>query len=570
MFLRGEEERPNQLDFLHIGFVSRSFAVFIHGADAFIGWLSSSYAKSIHVALRLRYILILIFVAGLGGNRLNVPDRADGIYSARGPGYLFCIIQAPPGASLEYTSAVADQAQAIIASNKDTMGTFSVMGFSFSGAASNQGMIFVNLKPSDDRRGDAHSAAAIVADLTPKLQMLMMSPHGAYVGLFQPPAVNGVGAYGGFQFVLEDHGQNTLGDMDRVAHQIVGASRAPDSHLSGLLTTFSANDPQVLVNIDREKLKAMNVSLGQITDTLGVFLGSEYVNDFDFNNRTYRVYVQADKPFRMNTGQLRSFYVRSDTGSMVPLENLVTVHESAGASVISHYNLFRSVEIDGSPAVGYSSGQGVASMQALADKIKMPGMGYEWTGLTLEELESGGKAMLIFGLGLLVVYLTLSAQYESFVLPFIILLAVPMAVLGALGAVQLRHLLGDPNISNDVYCQIGLVHRSTFGEKLDSHCGVCRTVAQEGAVDSGCGDRSCGTEVAADPYDVGCVYFGCDTAGFCDRCWRAGQDSVGTTIVGGMLLSTVLNLYFIPVLYVLVQSLMHHGHTNAEPTPVAE
>ena len=143
---------------------------------------------------------------------------------------------------------------------------------------------------------------------------------------FEPPAVQGVGSFGGFQFMLQDQGSNTLTDLDRVAHQIVGASRARKD-LTGLLTTFSANDPQVLVTIDREKAKAMNIPLSQITTTLSVFMGSQYVNDFDFNNRTYRVFVQADQPFRMTASDLHNFYVRSDSGQMVPLDNLVTVAE---------------------------------------------------------------------------------------------------------------------------------------------------------------------------------------------------------------------------------------------------
>src|SRR5208337_1496202 len=262
---------------------------------------------------------------------------------------------------------------------------------------------------------------------------LMFAPNGGLVAAFEPPAVEGVGSFGGLQFMLQDQGGNTLTDLDRVAHQIVGASRA-SKDLTNLLTTFSANDPQILVTIDREKAKAMNIPLSQITTTLNVFMGSEYVNDFDYNNRTYRVFVQADQPFRMNSRDLHNFYVRSDSGQMVPLDNLVAIAESAGPPVINHYNLFRSVEIDGSAAPGYSSGEGVLAMQDLAQKSMMPGMKYEWTGLTLDEIESGGKAVIIFGLGVLVIYLTLSAQYESFALPFIILLAVPMAVLGALGA----------------------------------------------------------------------------------------------------------------------------------------
>jgi HAE1 family hydrophobic/amphiphilic exporter-1 len=371
------------------------------------------------------------------------------------------------------------------------------------------------------------------------------------VGIFQPPAVNGVGAFGGFQFILQDQGKNTLTDLDRVAHQIVGASRAPGSRLIGLQTTFSANDPQTLVTIDREKAKALNIPLSQITSTLNIFMGSEYVNDFDYNNRTYRVFVQADQPYRMTAKDLHNFYVRSDSGQMVPMDNLATVAESSGPPVISHYDLFRSVEIDGSAAPGYSSGEAVLAMQDLAQKTMMPGMKYEWTGLTLDEIESGGKAMIIFGLGVLVIYLTLSAQYESFALPFIILLAVPMAVLGALGAVSLRGL------SNDVYCQIGLVMLIglsaknsilivEFAEQLRRKG---RSIA-EAAIEAG--------ELRLRPILMTSFAFilGILPLVFATGAGALGRHSVGTTIVGGMLLSTVLNLIFIPVLYVMLSSVL--------------
>jgi len=450
LFLRGEEDRPKQLDFLHIQPVSRVFAAFVHGADASVSWLGRTYGKSIHVALQLRYLLLLVFFAGLGATYWVYNHVPTGFIPQEDQGYLLVIVQAPPGSSLTYTTALADRAEGIIASNSDVNGMFSVMGFSFSGGASNAGLMFVSTLPSDQRRGKGHGAADIVADLSPKLQSLMFAPNGGLVAIFQPPAVQGVGSFGGFQFELQDQGSNTLSDLDRVAHQIVGASRA-SKDLTGLLTTFSANDPQMLVTIDREKAKALNIPLSQITTALSVFMGSEYINDFDYNNRTYRVYVQADQPFRMTARDLHNFYVRSDSAKMVPLDNLSTVVNSAGPPVISHYNLFRSVEIDGSAAPGFSSGEGIAAMEKLAKQNLMPGMTFQWTGLTLDELESSGKAIIIFGLGLLVVYLTLSAQYESFALPFIILLAVPMAVLGALGLMSLRGL------ANDVYCQIGLV-----------------------------------------------------------------------------------------------------------------
>jgi len=392
---------------------------------------------------------------------------------------------------------------------------------------------------------------------------LMFAPNGGLVAMFEPPAVQGVGSYGGFQFMLQDQGTNTLADLDRVAHQIVNGSKARKD-LTGLLTTFSANDPQILVTIDREKAKAMNIPLSQITSTLGVFMGSEYINDFDYNNRTYRVFVQADQPFRMSAKDLHSYYVRSDSGQMVPLDNLVRVTESSGPPVITHYNLFRAVEIDGSPAPGYSSGEGLASMEDLAKKTMMPGMGFQWTGLTLDEIESSGKAMLIFGLGILVVYLTLSAQYESFALPFIILLAVPMAVLGALGLVALRGL------SNDVYCQIGLVMLIglsaknsilivEFAEQLRKKG---RSIA-EAAIEA--------AELRLRPILMTSFAFilGVLPLVFATGAGALGRRSVGTTVVGGMLLSTVLNLFFIPVLYVILSRLLRRGDDNPaelEPT----
>ena len=547
LFLRSEEQRPHQLDFLRIGFLSKAFASFIHGADASIGWLAGTYAKAIHIALQLRYIILLLFVGGLASAVWMYQTVPTGFIPQEDQGYLIAIVQAPPGASLAYTTAISDKAQAIIATNSDVVGSFAVMGFNFSGGASNAGLIFLATKPSDQRRAKGHAAADIVADLSPKLFMIP----GAICAVFQPPAVNGVGSFGGFQFILQDQGKNTLADLDRVAHQMVGMSRAPGSHVTGLLTTFSANDPQTLVTIDREKAKALNIPLSQITTTLNVFMGSEYVNDFDYNNRTYRVFVQADQPFRMTATDLHNFYVRSDSGQMVPLDNLVAITDSAGPPVISHYNLFRSVEIDGSAAPGLSSGEGVAAMQELAQKMMMPGMKYEWTGLTLDEIESGGKAVIIFGLGVLVIYLTLSAQYESFALPFIILLAVPMAVLGALGAVYLRGL------SNDVYCQIGLVMLIglsaknsilivEFAEQLRRKG---RSIA-EAAIEAG--------ELRLRPILMTSFAFvlGIMPLVFATGAGALGRHSVGTTIVGGMLLSTILNLFFIPVLYVMLSSVL--------------
>jgi HAE1 family hydrophobic/amphiphilic exporter-1 len=553
MFLRGEEARPRQLDFLHIRPLSRAFAAFIHGADASVAWLASSYARVIHVALQLRYVLLVVFFAGLGATVWIYGHVPTGFIPQEDQGYLMVIVQAPPGASLAYTTALTERGESIIAQNPDIVGAFEMVGFSFGGGSSNAAMMFISTRSQDERRGKGHSAADIVADLSPKLMRLAMAPNGGIVAIIQPPAVQGVGSFGGFSFMLQDQGSNTLSDLDRVAHQIVAASRQ-QKDLSGLITTFSANDPQVLVSIDREKAKAMGVPLSQITTALGVFMGSEYVNDFDYNNRTYRVYAQADQQFRMTASDLRNYYVRTDAGEMVPLDNLITVAQSSGPPVITHYNLFRAVEIDGSPGPGYSSGQGIAAMESLAQKTMMPGMTYQWTGLTLDEIESSGKALIIFGLGILVIYLTLSALYESFALPFIILLAVPMAVLGALGLVSLRGL------SNDVYCQIGLV--MLIGLSAKNSILIVEFAEQLRRKDRSIVEAAIeAAELRLRPILMTSFAFilGVLPLVFATGAGALGRRSVGTTIVGGMLLSTVLNLIFIPVLYVILSRLLKRG-----------
>jgi HAE1 family hydrophobic/amphiphilic exporter-1 len=367
---------------------------------------------------------------------------------------------------------------------------------------------------------------------------------------FAPPAIQGLGTFGGFAFELQQTGGGTLDELEATLHQFL-AKASQRKELSGLFSTFTARDPQYIVTIDREKAKSLNVPFSQITSALQIYMGSQYVNDFDFNNRSYRVYVQADQQFRSNPRDLKEFYVRSDDGRMVPLDNLVTIKEGTTAAIINHYNLFRSVEIDGSAAPGYSSGQAIKAMEDVAREALPAGYSYQWTGISLEEIESGGKSLMLFGLGLLVVYLTLSAQYESFVLPFIILLAVPMAVLGALGAQASRGL------QNDVYCQIGLV--MLIG--LASKNAILIVEFAEQLQHRGMGLVESAIEAARlrlRPILMTSIAFilGVLPLVFASGAGSAGRHSVGTTVFGGMIVSTLLNLFIIPVLYIEVRGLL--------------
>ncbi|HKE22974.1 MAG TPA: efflux RND transporter permease subunit, partial [Bryobacteraceae bacterium] len=294
----------------------------------------------------------------------------------------------------------------------------------------------------------------------------------------------------------------------------------------------------------------------------GVYMGSAYVNDFDFNNRSYRVYVQADKQFRAQAKDIKQFYVRSDSGAMIPLENLVTITQTVSPQVISHYNLFRAAEIDGSAGANFSSGQAIAAMEEVSRKVMPQGFTYEWTGLSLEELQSGSTALILFGLGTLVVYLTLSAQYESFVLPFIVLLAVPMAMLGALGAQWLRGL------ENDVYCQIGLVMLVglssknailivEFSEQLRQRGMPLLDAAVEAA------------RIRLRPILMTSFAFilGVVPLVLASGAGEKGRHSVGTTVFGGMIMSTFLNLVFIPVLYMIIEGWRERRSEGRETVP---
>jgi len=547
ILLRGEEHKYTVFDWTRVRWLMWGYRKFAHGVDAAIRGLAAAYGKAICKVLNYRYAMIVLFFAGLGATAYMYVHVPTGFVPQEDQNYFIVVVQAPPGASLAYTTDVAMQAEQILRADPDVFGTFAVPGFSLSGgSSSNYGLIFAPLKPIDDRKGKGHAVSDIVARVSPKL----FGVPGAIVVAFEPPAINGIGSFGGFQFELQDLGRNTLQDVDAVAHKIVaGSSQRPD--LRGLFTSFTANDPQQLVQIDREKAKAIGVPISQVTQALGVYMGSQYVNDFDFNNRSYRVYVQADQPFRMNARDLRQYYVRSDSNGLVPLGNIVSLKETSGAQVINHYNLFRSAEIDGAAAPGYSSSQGLKAMEELAHQNMLQGMSFKWTGLALEEVEAGGKAIIIFGLGILVVYLTLSAQYESFALPFIILLAVPMAVLGALLFISMRGLV------DDVYVQIGLVMLIGLSAKnsilivefAEQLLGQGRTIINA-AIEA--------AELRLRPILMTSFAFllGVLPLYFATGAGKLGRHSVGTAIVGGMLFSTVLNLFFIPVLYVILKTLL--------------
>ena len=512
---------------------------------------ASFYRETVRRVVEHKIPSLLVFSLVLAGAILLYLRIPQGFIPEDDQGYLIVIVQAPQGASLSYTQEICAKVEESVSHVPEVTGAFTIVGFSFSGAASNRAMIFLNLADFKDRKGAGHSGPAIVA----RIRGQLMATPGGLVIPFNPPAVQGLGQFGGFTFQLEDQGRNTLQQLADTANQLSAAGNQ-SGKLAGLFTSFTANDPQVLVKIDREKAKSLQIPFSQISDALEVFMGSVYVNDFDFNNRSYRVYVQADQKFRAEGKDMRSYYLRSDTNKMIPLDNVVEIEQTENPQVISHFNLFRSAEIDGSAAPGLSSGQAIAEMEALSKKVLPRGMSYEWSGLSLEEIESGGKAVILFGLGMVFVYLTLAAQYESYILPFIILLGVPVALLGALGALWLRGL------TNDVYAQIGLV--MLIG--LASKNAILIVEFAEQLQDEGLSTIDAAVEAARirlRPILMTSLAFilGVVPLVIATGAGAAGRVSVGTTVFGGMIAATSLNLLFIPMLYVVVRTLVPRKKT---------
>ncbi|HEY0782509.1 MAG TPA: efflux RND transporter permease subunit, partial [Thermoanaerobaculia bacterium] len=519
---------------------------FFRGVNRGIEGLTRGYQGLLGGLMKLRWVVLLAFVVGLALTGWIFTRVPQAFVPDEDQGYLIINVQAPPGASLAYTSNLAKQAQAVLLQQPEIQTVFAVTGFSFAGSAPNRGLMFAGLKPLAQRKGAEHSAKAVVDHL---FGPLLFGIQGGLIIPFLPPPIQGLGVFGGFQFEIQDQSGGSIDALAQATQGMVAKGNA-SGQLKGLFSGFTANDPQVLVTIDRDKAKSLGVPFSQVTDALQVLMGSSYVNDFDFNDRSYRVYVQADSRYRAAVQDIKQYYVRSDKGGLVPLDSVAFVKETTGPQVINHYNLFRSSEINGAAAPGTSSGQALQAMQALAAKTLPQGMTYEWSGLSLEEIRSGSQSLLLFALGLLVVYLTLSAQYESFTLPFIILLAVPLAIFGALTAQSLRGL------QDDVYCQIGLVMLIglaaknsilivEFAEQLRARGYSIVEAAIEAA------------HIRLRPILMTSLAFilGVLPLVFASGAGQAARHSVGTAVFGGMIVSTLLNLGLIPVLYVIIRTL---------------
>jgi HAE1 family hydrophobic/amphiphilic exporter-1 len=522
-----------------------------HERGRVFGWINrvidagtAFYVRAVGWTVRAKAVMVVLFVAALLATLWVWRTVPSAFLPEEDEGYFITVLQAPAGASLEYTTQIAKQAERVILSQPEVDGVFSVAGFSFGGSAPNNGLMFSRLRPLDERKGPDQSLQAVLA----RIRGQLFGISGALVIPFAPPPIQGFSAFGGFQFEVLDQAGGDIANVETVTQNLIRAA-TDAGRVNGLYSSFRATDPQLLVEIDRDKARALGVPVREITDALQVFLGSQYVNDFDFNDRAYRVYVQADQAFRSDPSDLGRMYARSEQGDVIPLSALVRTREVTSPQVISHFNLFRSAEITGSGAPGVSSGQAIAEMERVAGEVLPQGFDFAWAGQSLEEVKAGRQAGFIFALSVLIVYLVLAAQYESWVLPFIILLGVPLAVFGALSAQLLRGL------ANDVFSQVGLV--LLVGLAAKNSILIVEFAEQL---------RARGLSIAEAAVEAGrirlrpilmtsiALVLGVTPLALATGAGAAARNSVGTAVMGGMIASTFLSVIFIPVLYVLFRS----------------
>ena len=533
---------------------SHAHGRFFTGVNRVIDSGTNLYVKAVGGALRWKWAMAVVFALSLAAT-WGVYRAVPGAFvPAEDEGYFITIVQAPSGASIEYTTNIMKEVEQIYFKQPEIAGVFSVAGFSFSGAASNNGLMFSRLKGFEEREGEEHSLDAVLN----RLRGEVFGIPGAMVIPVAPPSIQGVSAFGGFQLEILDLSSGDITQLADVTQQVAGAGNQ-SGRVAGLFSSFTANDPQLVVTIDRDKARSLGLPIREVTDALAVLLGSQYVNDFDFNNRAYRVYVQGDQQFRAQPTDLSQYYARASNGDMVPLSAVVRTSEQTAPAVINHFNLFRSTEITGAAMPGVSSGQALQEMERIAGEVLPQGYGFAWAGLSLEETKSGNQAAYLFALSIVLVYLVLAAQYESWILPFIILLGVPLAVFGALSAQLIR------GFSNDVFCQVGLV--MLIGLAAKNSILIVEFAEQLRAQGRSIVDAAVeAARIRLRPILMTSFAFilGVLPLAYATGAGAGARNSVGTAVAGGMLASTFLSILFIPVLYVIIRTIAPGKVRHAE------
>jgi hydrophobe/amphiphile efflux-1 (HAE1) family protein len=503
-------------------------------------------------------LLVGLAIAGAGGLTKILPT---GFLPPEDKGVFLVNIGLPDAASLERTDRVARQVEAILEAEPTvayytTIGGYSAMT---GAAASSTGAIFVSLKSWDERAAPDQRLGAVLRRVNGALAAI---PE-ARVFAFGLPPIAGLGVASGFTFQLQDRGGGTPTELaDNTQSFLMAASQRPE--LAGLFTGFSARVPQLSVNVDRDQVRQLGVPVDQVFTTLQTTLGGAYVNDFALFGRTFKVYVQADAPFRRDPSDIGRFFVRSDGGEMIPMSTLLRVGRSEGPEYTTRFNLYRAAEISGGPAPGFSSGQAMQVMEEVATATLPKTYGFEWSGQSFQEKRAEGQATFVFGLAILFVFLLLAALYESWSLPFAVLLGTPFALLGALFGTW---LLG---LTNNIYTQVGIVLLIGLAAKnAILIVEFAKMKYEEGLDASAAALEAARLRFRPILMTSFAFIFGCIPLMLASGSGAASRVALGTAVVFGMTIATLLGVFLVPFLYSALMRLVGRRGATTHTAPAA-
>jgi len=537
------------------GPLGRLFAGFNRVFDAVTERYGNGVTRAIRASLvSLAVLAVLIF--GAFGLMQKVPG---GFVPPEDQGYFLGSLQMPPAASLNRTMAATAELQQIIDTTPGIKSSLVINGYSIlTGAVqSDAALVVMALKPWEERVAPEEQLRAIILGFIKRAQSI----REANVLAFNPPPIPGLGATGGFSFKLQDRAGNSPEDLARVAQEFVEAARKRPE-LGSVYSKFDPRTPAIRLDIDREKAKKLGVAINDVSMALQTFLGGVNINDFSRFGRSFKVSMQAEPEYRADIKGLNLLHVRAQGGEMVPLSTLIAPVSIAAPTTLQRYNLYRTADIGGDAAAGYSSGQAIAAMEAVAREVLPQGYGYEWSGISKQEKESAGQAPIIFAFAIIFVFLFLAALYESWAVPFAVLFAVPLGIFGAMTGLYLTGL------NNNIYAQIGLVLLIGLAAKNAILIVEFAKMKRDAGVDA----VSAAIEAAKlrlRPIIMTSFAFilGVVPLITASGAGAASRVSMGITVFSGMLAATLLAIFFVPVLYVAVDRIVSRfsGPPAAKP-----